>query len=147
MNYEIITLTEKVVVGVSTTTSNEDPEMGVKIGKLWTDLYQGGIHSAVKNKVNDHAIGLYSDYTENGYTVTAGCEVTACENEKLSTKVIPAGKYAKFSLHGPMEAVVAQAWEEIWQTPLDRSFTGDFEEYLNSDFENADVDIYIALKH
>ena len=43
MNYEIITLNEKVVVGVSTATSNEDPEMGSKIGKLWTDLYQGGI--------------------------------------------------------------------------------------------------------
>ena len=112
MNYEIITLNEKVVVGVSTATSNEDPEMGSKIG----------------------------------YTVTAGCEVSASENDKLTTKVIPAGRYAKFSLHGPMEAVVAQAWEEIWQTPLDRSFTGDFEEYLNSDFENADVDIYIALK-
>lgn len=146
MNYEIITLNEKVVVGVSTATSNEDPEMGSKIGKLWTDLYQGGIYPTVKNKVNDYAIGLYSDYTENGYTVTAGCEVSASENDELTTKVIPAGRYAKFSLHGPMEAVVAQAWEEIWQTPLDRSFTGDFEEYLNSDFENADVDIYIALK-
>ncbi len=29
---------------------------------------------------------------------------------------------------------------EIWQTDLDRAFTGDFEEYLNSDWENADID-------
>lgn len=29
---------------------------------------------------------------------------------------------------------------------MDRSFTGDFEEYLNSDWKNADINIYIALK-
>ncbi len=41
---------------------------------------------------------------------------------------------------------VAEAWQTIWGMDLDRSFTGDFEEYLNSDWENADIDIYIALK-
>ncbi len=45
-----------------------------------------------------------------------------------------------------METAVAKAWDKIWKMDLDRSFTGDFEEYLNSDFENADIDIYIALK-
>jgi predicted transcriptional regulator YdeE len=46
-----------------------------------------------------------------------------------------------------MEKAVAEAWEEIWKMDLERSFTGDFEEYLNSDWENADIDIYIALKY
>ena len=45
-----------------------------------------------------------------------------------------------------METAVAKAWSEIWSMSLDRSFTGDFEEYLNSDFENCNCDIYIALK-
>ena len=45
-----------------------------------------------------------------------------------------------------MERAVAEAWGEIWKMDLNRSFTGDFEEYLNSDFDNADIDIYIALK-
>lgn len=146
MNYEIVTLEEKIVVGVSTQTSNEDPQMGEKIGRLWTELYQGGIHDTIKNKVNEYAIGLYSDYTNDGYMVTAGNEVSKSENEELTTKVIPAGRYAKFSVQGHMETAVAQAWSEIWTTDLDRSFTGDFEEYLNSDFENAKIDIYIALK-
>jgi len=35
---------------------------------------------------------------------------------------------------------------EIWKMDLKRSFTGDFEEYLNCDWENADIEIYIALK-
>lgn len=146
MNYEIVNLKEKIIVGVSTETSNEDPHMGEKIGKLWVELYQDGINEKIKNKVNDYAIGLYSDYTENSYTVTAGNEVIRSENDEFITKVIPAGRYAKFSVHGLMDKEVAKAWGEIWSMDLDRSFTGDFEEYLNSDFENADIDIYIALK-
>lgn len=63
----------------------------------------------------------------------------------LSIKTIPAGRYAKFSVHGHMEKAVANAWKEIWQINLDRSYTGDFEEYLNDDFEHCDIDIYIAL--
>ncbi len=89
---------------------------------------------------------MEKNYSENGYIVTAGNEVAKSENDEFVTKVIPAGRYAKFSVHGDMEKAVAQAWGEIWNMDLDRSFTGDFEEYLNSDFENADIDIYIALK-
>lgn len=145
MNYEIVNLEEKIVVGVSATTYNSNPKMGEIIGGLWEKLYQGGVYETIKNKVNEYAIGLYSDYTNDEYCVTAGNEVSKADNENLTVKIIPAGKYAKFSVHGHMEKAVAEAWGEIWQMDLDRSFTGDFEEYLNSDFDNADIDIYIAL--
>lgn len=146
MNYEIVNLKEKVIVGVSAVTSNADPKMGEVIGGIWEKLYQGGINAEIKNKVNEYAVGLYSDYLNDQYCVTAGIEVSKPENEDLSVKIIPAGKYAKFSIHGHMQKAVAEAWEEIWKLDLERSFTGDFEEYLNSDWENADIDIYIALK-
>lgn len=146
MKYEVVELKEKVVVGISTKTSNEDAKMGEKIGKLWEDLYQGGVSGAIKNKVNPYAIGLYSDYTNEGYTVTAGHEVSKEENSEYTVKTIPAGKYAKFSVCGNMVTAVAEAWGAIWQMDLDRSYTGDFEEYLNNDFEHAEVDIFVALK-
>ncbi|SMP65169.1 GyrI-like domain-containing protein [Anoxynatronum buryatiense] len=146
MNYQIVTLAEKTVVGVSAVTGNNDPKMGEIISGLWEKLYQGGVNATIKNKVNDHAIGLYSDYTEDQYCVTAGNEVSKAANDELTVKTIPAGKYAKFSVHGHMVTAVAEAWGEIWKLDLDRSFTGDFEEYLNSDWEEADIDIYIALK-
>lgn len=146
MSYEIVNLKEKIIVGVSVATSNTDTEMGEKIGKLWAELYQGGVNAKIINKVNEYAVGLYSDYSQDGYIVTAGNEVSKSENEDLITKIIPAGKYAKFSIHGNMETAVAEAWGKIWGIDLDRSFTGDFEEYLNSDFENCNIDIYIALK-
>jgi predicted transcriptional regulator YdeE len=145
MNYEIVNLEQKTLVGVSAITSNTDPKMGEVISGLWEKLYQGGVIAAIKNKINDYAIGLYSDYAGDQYCVTAGNEVSKPENVELIVKIIPSGKYAKFSVHGHMVKAVAEAWSEIWKMDLNRSFTGDFEEYLNSDWENADIDIYIAL--
>ncbi len=146
MKYEIVNLEEKIVVGVSAITGNDDPNMGRTIGDLWEKLYQGGINETIKNKVNEYAIGLYSDYEDNKYLVTAGNEVCKAENEGLTIKKIPAGKYAKFSIEGHMEKAVTEAWNKIWQMDLDRSYKADFEEYLNSDFNNAKVDIYISLR-
>lgn len=146
MNYEIVKLEQKIVVGVSAITSNSDPKMNEVIGGLWQKLYQGGISGTIKNKINEYAIGLYSDYSNDQYCVTAGNEVSKAENDELTVKIIPAGKYARFSIHGHMEKVVAKAWDEIWKMDLNRSFTGDFEEYLNCDWDNADINIYIALK-
>lgn len=86
-----------------------------------------------------------SVYTNDQYCVTVGNEVSKAENDELTVKIIPAGKYARFSLHGHMVKVVAEAWNEIWKMDLNRSFTGDFEEYLNNNCDNSDINIYIAL--
>ena len=146
MKYEVVNLEEKIVVGVSATTGNDDPKMGQVIGGLWEKLYKGGVYEAIKNKVNEYAIGLYSDYKDNKYLVTAGNEVSKAENREFTIKKIPAGKYAKFSIEGHMEKAVVEAWNEIWKMDLNRSYIADFEEYLNSDFDNAKIDIYVSLK-
>ena len=146
MNYEIVNLEEKIIVGVSAITSNDDPKMGQVIGELWEKLYQGGINKIIKNKANEYAIGLYSDYEDNKYCVTVGNEVSRVENEELVVKKIPSGKYAKFFIEGHMQKAVAEAWSEIWQMDLERSYKVDFEEYLNTDYDNAKINIYIALR-
>lgn len=63
----------------------------------------------IKNKRNEYAIGLYSDYEADKYRATAGSEVSKAENSGLTVKIIPAGKYAKFSVHGHMEKAVTKA--------------------------------------
>ena len=143
MNYEIVELKEKTIVGFAARTSNEDPQMGAIIGDLWKQLYTPENTEKIQNRVNAHAIGLYSDYDKEGYQVTAGFEVSDAESGNgFAVKNIPAGRYAKFSVHGDMIEAVANSWKEIWETPLDRTFTGDFEEYLSQE----DIDIYIAIK-
>ena len=143
MNYEIVELKEKTIVGFAARTSNEDPQMGAIIGDLWKQLYTPENTEKIQNRVNAYAIGLYSDYDKEGYQVTAGFEVSDAESGNgFTVKTIPAGRYAKFSVHGDMIEAVANSWKEIWETPLDRTFTGDFEEYLLQ----KDIDIYIAIK-
>ena len=143
MNYEIVELKEKTIVGFTARTSNEDPQMGAIIGDLWKQLYTPENTEKIQNRVNAYAIGLYSDYDNEGYQVTAGFEVSDAESGNgFAVKTIPAGRYAKFSVHGDMIEAVANSWKEIWETPLDRTFTGDFEEYLSQE----DIDIYIAIK-
>ena len=115
MNYEIVELKEKTIVGFAGRTSNDDPKMGAVISELWQKLYTPENVSGTRNRVNTYAIGLYSDYEKEGYQVTAGFEVSkAC------------------ALEG----------SEIWNTPLDRTYTGDFEEYRTME----DIDIYIAIR-
>ena len=143
MNYEIVELKEKTIVGFAARTSNEDSQMGAIIGDLWKQLYTPANTEKIQNRVNAYAIGLYSDYDKEGYQVTAGFEVSDAESGNgFTVKTIPAGRYAKFSVHGDMIEAVANSWKEIWETPLDRTFTGDFEEYLSKE----DIDIYIAIK-
>jgi len=150
MDYEIVNLEKKMVAGLKLRTGNDSPSMKQDIGGLWGKFYAEGIHDSIPNRSNGNAIGLYTNY-ENGaagaYDLLVCCEISKQENlpDYLNVKTIPAGKYAKFSVHGDSKAV-GDCWETIWQTKLDRKFDCDFEEYQSGgDMQNMDVAIYISL--
>ncbi len=151
MQYEIIYLNEKTVVGFSARTNNTSPEMGAVIGGLWQKLYSQDGCGRLKNRVNEKACGIYTDYSGdhfNDYTVITACEVENASEvpENMEVHKIPAGRYAKFTVIGNMIAAVAEFWQKLWSMELDRSFICDFEEYQNADPENAEIHIYIGLK-
>ena len=74
---------------------------------------------------------MYTDYEGMEYDVTVGYEIEkdAMIPSDMTEKVIPAGKYAKFVLHGDVVKTVQQAWTDIWKMNLERTFVCDFEEY------------------
>lgn len=147
MNYEIVTLEEKKIIGLAARTGNAEPDMQAVIGGLWQQYYQGNVCQMIKAKVSDHAFGIYSDYKGETYQVTVGAEVwELSENEELTTLLIPKGKYAKFHVVGDMVKDVAAAWAQIWQMDLKRIYTADFEEYVAYDGTNSTVNIYIAIE-
>ena len=43
MDYTVVHLAQKIVVGVKAVTGNDDPKMTEVIGGLWEKLYQGGV--------------------------------------------------------------------------------------------------------
>lgn len=150
MNYEIVNLEEKTVAGFSARTNNASPDMGKIIGRLWQKLYSPEGCFTLKNRVNDKALGIYTDYADDekaDYTVITACEVSSeDDSENFELRKIPVGKYAKFIVKGHMITAVQQFWTELWKMNLERSFICDFEEYQNADVENAEIHIYIGLK-
>lgn len=150
MNYEIVTLKEKTVAGISARTNNTSPDAGAVIGGLWSRFYNDGIYDSITDKANEKALGIYTDYAGDAasdYTVVVACETAKAPQDKaLSVRQIPAGRYAKFIIHGDMVQAVSGAWQEIWQMDLPRSFQCDFEEYQDDCMDNAEIHIYVGLK-
>ena len=151
MDYEIVTLEEKTVAGICARTGNADPQMSAVIADLWSRFYQGGVYTSIPGKVNQKALGIYTDYAgdETGdYTAMAACEVRGepLDHPHLTVCMIPAGRYARLIVKGEIQTAVAQAWQEIWRMDLPRDFQCDFEEYQNDDGEHAQIHLYIGLR-
>ena len=149
MEYEIVTLKEKIAVGVSARTNNASPDMGATIGGLWNQFYNQGVYASIPHKENEKALGIYTDYNGDeraDYTAMAACAVTEePQGSEYDVCRIPAGPYAKFVVHGNMVEAVAAAWQEIWKMDLPRAFQCDFEEYQNDSMDHAEIHIYVGL--
>lgn len=154
MNYEIVNLKKKTIAGFSARTNNSSPDMGKVIGGLWQKLYSPEIFPKIKNRVNEKALGIYTDYADDeksDYTAAAMFEISGDSSadlpEGVEIRKIPAGKYAKFIIKGNQITAVQEFWQELWSMDLNRAFVCDFEEYQNSDPENTEIHIYIGLKN
>ncbi len=151
MQYELVQLEEKNVVGLRLKTRNSDPNMSTDIGALWQNFFMSGMPQKLVSRVNEKTIGLYTNYetdVNGAYDVLVCCEVAQVNSlpENAESEIIRAGKYAKFVVKGHMQQAVAEFWTALWAMNLDRRYSSDFEEYQpNSSMEQAEVHIYIAL--
>ena len=154
MDYKIVELAEKTVVGITAQTNNFSNEMSAVIGGTWQRFFNEA-YSEILDKANPYTLGIYTDYSsdEKGdYTFMSACEVTAAgTNDVLEIRKIPAGKYAEFEIIGDMDTEtqlkeIHQLWQEIWTLDLERSFVCDFEEYRSADPNKSDIRVYIGLK-
>lgn len=149
MEYEIVTLNERIAAGISARTNNGHPDMPAVIGGLWKTFYDS-VYDAIPCKAHKKALGIYTEYAGNeksDYTAMVACETTEEPKEgDYAVCRIPAGRYARFVVRGHMVQAVAAAWQEIWQMDLPRSFQCDFEEYQNDCMDNGEIHIYVGLK-
>lgn len=82
-------------------------------------------------------------------TKVIGCRVSssAVIPEGMVTKILPATSYAVFNAIGEHPKSLIKTWQEIWQTGLKRTYTGDFEVYggkFNSK-SPQEVEVLIAI--
>ena len=164
MKYEIVEIKEKTLVGFKTRVK-DDETMSEKISNLWEKLYSEEGAKNIKDRINNNAIGVYYNYSnENGfeYDCLTGCEVKNKIDEIPEEMIkiqIPKGKYAKFVITGNPEKAVGEFWNKFWKELSkdfsdNRRYTYDFEEYITKDnyeisgesYENMEIHIYISIK-
>ena len=154
MNYEIVNLDEKHIVGLIKNTTNEEEKSIKDIGSLWSNFFNNDYYSKICGKVNKKTIGLYTDY-EGDFTKPFNFLTCVEVNSEsivqypLVYKRIPAGKYAKFIIKGDIQKSVALFWSKLWKMNLDRLYSYDFEEYQeneNSDLKNQEIHVYISIR-
>lgn len=150
MDYEIVTLPEKIAAGLCVRTGNDEPDVMQKIGEVWGRFFSGACNE-IPDKAGDATFGLYTNYegdVKGKYDMLACSEVSETQRlpDKFKSVVIPAGKYAKFVFHGDAQKDTGKFWTIVWNTALCRNYTCDFEEYPPSaDSHDAPIHIYIAL--
>ena len=142
------------VIGIAVQTTNENGQAGIDIPLLWSKFMSEGIVEKIPNKIDTALHCMYTDYEKDHtkpYTTILGCKVAHLETipEGMTGKTIKAGNYIRFAVKGNLQqGAVFKTWQKIWDTPIARTYTADFEVYGEKaqNPESAELDIFIAVK-
>ncbi|EUJ44937.1 effector binding domain-containing protein [Paenilisteria rocourtiae] len=119
------------VIKKTRTNNFNDPDVANKIRKLWTEVQN-------LQQTNATFYGIYEEYENDyrgDYTVSVATSIRPFETSKEI--MIPDQGYQVFNV----ETDVFATWQQIWNTPLNRSYLFDYEMYL----PNGTIQIYIGL--
>jgi predicted transcriptional regulator YdeE len=152
-DYTVIQKPSINVIGIECRTSNAPKDAPQDIPRLWGQFYSEDIINKIPNKASNEVIALYCDYEGDytqPYSLVIGCSVTSLDSipEGMVAKIIPAGSYAVFRAIGEYPATLIETWGNIWQTKLNRTYTGDYEFYGEkfSSGSSQEVEVYIAIE-
>jgi predicted transcriptional regulator YdeE len=150
MDYKQVSLPAFTIVGVSARVSNDRPQ---EIGTLWQQFYAQGIAAKIPNKKSENICSVYIDYEGDHtkpYTIVIGCEVNDAPSlpAGLMSKVVPAAKYAVIPANGKQPDSVIAAWQQVWSSDLQRTYSGDYDLYAGKgpDPSDQDVNVYVAIR-
>ncbi|HEY2650200.1 MAG TPA: GyrI-like domain-containing protein [Puia sp.] len=140
------------IIGIFVRTSNVNNKSLKDIGDLFGRFMSQNISEKIPDKINGDIYCVYTDYETdyNGpYTTIIGCKVSSLKEIPIGLigKTIPESKYQAYTSTGKLSESLAKTWEGIWNTELDRRYSADFDIYGEKarDFENAEVDTYVAI--
>lgn len=142
------------IIGLSVRTENGNGRAAQDIPALWNRFFTEGISAKIPGILSEDLYCLYTDYETDHtgpYTTVLGYKVNNLESipEGLTGAVVPGKNFEVFTASGKLsDGVVFREWTKIWNMPLERAYSGDFEVYGSKaqNSEDARVDIYIALR-
>lgn len=141
------------VIGIKVRTTNENGQAASDIGQLWNQFVSEKIQQKIPNKIDSSVLSIYTNYDSDHtkpYDTLLGCRVSTLDGipEGMIGQQFEAAIYECFTAKGDLsKGVVYNAWLDIWEKPLDRTYLADFEEYNEkaSDRTNAEVDIFVSI--
>jgi predicted transcriptional regulator YdeE len=152
MDNEIKDLPMFYVAGLAVRTINKGGQAAQDIGALWQKLTGANLAEKLEDKEGNELYCVYTDYESDHndyYTAILGCKVSSIEYlpEGFTGKAIPASKYAVFTPVGKFPANIGETWQHIWQSPILRKYTADFDVYDITDksFEDIKSKVYVAV--
>ncbi|MEM7371798.1 MAG: effector binding domain-containing protein [Bacteroidota bacterium] len=134
-------------------TTNENGQSNVDIGNHWQAFEKGQYFTKIPNIQTQEVYAVYHEYEGDhmapfsyfiGCRVSPGTEVP--EGLGLHALSIPPGAYHQLIAKGQMPHCIGQAWQEVWQSGVERAFQMDYEVYgeKSQNWNNAEVDIFIS---
>lgn len=145
------------VVGISIRTTNRaeaEAETGQgPIAQLWQRFTSLSLGNRIPNPyVSGEIVAVYHNYEsdEKGeFTLTIGPRVTSLHRvpDDLDGIEVPFQTYARFTVEGPPDRAIADAWQKVWGMGLDRAYTFDLEIYQPGGTpEQTNAEILVALR-
>ena len=140
------------VVGITCRTQNLPGKSDVDIPALWEQFFTQHIVDKIPHRLGGEVVAVYFDYDGDHtqpYTLLIGCPIEDGTSipEGLEQVVIPKGDYATFKCTGPMPETLVQAWQEVWQSDIKRTYQADFEVYPAEHWSALEptVDLYVGI--
>jgi len=150
-----IELEEIKLVGISLKgkTNNINGQSSIDCGNLWQEFEKGNYEQLIPNKLTDEILAVYHQY-EGDYTKPfsyfIGCKVKSDTPVPpgLDTLIIAHGTFHKIDAKGKMPDCIVNAWKEVWDSKIPRSYEMDFEVYdeRSKDWSNATVELYLSIE-
>ena len=148
------------IIGIAVLTTNVGGQSGQDIGALWQNFFANNMAAKIPGAIHPEIqYMIYMDYDEQAqqtnalqgkYRTILG--VQAPHTDKLPAGMvqvqIPAHKYEKFALEGPVPQVVVDLWMKVWsgQLKLNRAFAPDYQVHYPAKDGHGKVDVFISVK-
>ncbi len=141
------------IIGISARTSNLNGQAAKDIGALWEKFIRQNLIEKIPNKISQEIYCIYTNYQGDHtkpYDTILGCKVESIAEipEGFVTQSFDSGIYQKFICKGDLtKGAVANTWNEIWNSNIDRAYSADFEIYGSKAMnpQDAEVDIFISI--
>lgn len=134
-------------------TFNAGAQAAIDCGSLWQKFMGESVATKINGKISEDIYAVYFEYDGDHtqpYSFFIGCKVNSDAEtpEGLDSITIPTQNYTVITAKGKMPDCVANAWQDIWKSDVERAYGYDFEIYneLSADWENATVEIYLSVK-